>query len=172
MTGVREDQVMAGSSWEKRFMAWGTHELSHEEVRWGVIDLGGGAHLLDDSLVKDHDPGGQGHRLDLVMGDINHGGGQGVMELLKLHPHLCAQRCIKVRERLIKQKDLRLSHQRSPDRHPLSLAARELLWHALKVIAKVQGRERPPRPARGFFGAGTFLIFSPNPMFSRTLMWG
>ena len=48
-------------------------ELRHEQVGRVGIDLFGRADLLQHALVHDHDPVGQRHRLDLVMGDIDRG---------------------------------------------------------------------------------------------------
>ena len=80
-------------------------------------------HLLDPPLVQHHDTVGQGHRLDLVVRHVDHGGVEIVVQLADLHSHVDPQRRVEVRERLVEQEDLRLAHDRPPDRHPLPLPA-------------------------------------------------
>ena len=54
-------------------------ELGHEQVDRSFIEFHRRADLLDDAVLEHHDAVGQRHRLDLVVGDVDHGG---VLELL------------------------------------------------------------------------------------------
>ena len=71
------------------------------------------------------DPLAQGHRLDLVVGDVDGRHTEPVVEPGELAPHRDAELRVEVRERLVHQERLRLAHHRPPHRHSLTLAARE-----------------------------------------------
>src|SRR5579885_718667 len=113
-------------------------EAGDEEVDGMMIELEGRARLLDAAAVQDDDLVGERHRLELVMGDIDHGGAQRLMQLGDLQPHLHAQRRIEVGERLVEQEGLRLAHDGAADRHALALAAGELARLAVEIVGEVQ----------------------------------
>ena len=98
------------------------------------------AALQHDDLV------GHGHGLDLVVGDVDHGRGELLVQPGKLDPHLHAQGGIEVGERLVEQEDLGLADDGAADRDPLALAARQLLGLALQQRAEVQDVGRLGRP--------------------------
>ena len=56
-------------------------EARDEQVARPVIEIQRRPDLLDAAMVQHHDLGGERHRLDLVMGDIDHGGGELAVEL-------------------------------------------------------------------------------------------
>jgi len=62
--------------------------------------------LLDHAGPHHCDAGGQGHRLDLVVRDVADGCTQPLVEALQLDPHLGAQFCIDIGERLVEQETL------------------------------------------------------------------
>jgi hypothetical protein len=88
-----------------------------------VEHLHRGADLFDMAVLHHHDPVGQGHRLDLVMGDIDDRGLHLLVQLLDLGPHLAAQLGVKVRQGLVEQERIRVPHDGAAHRHPLALAA-------------------------------------------------
>ena len=102
------------------------HEVRHEQVGGVVVDLGRGAELLEHAVLQHRNPAREGHRLDLVVGHVDDGRPQGLVEPLDLGAHLDAKLGVEVRERLVEEKELRIAHERSPHRHPLALAAGEL----------------------------------------------
>ncbi len=73
--------------------------------------------------VQHDDPVRHGHRLDLVMGDIQDRGLQPLVKGLDLGPHLDAQLCVKVRQGFVEQKDLGVAHDGAAHRDTLALAA-------------------------------------------------
>src|SRR5207253_2117742 len=83
------------------------------------------SHLLDPPLVQDHDSIGEGHRLDLVVGHVDHGRSELILQAGNLEPGLDPQRGVEVRERLVEKEHLRLARDGAADRHPLPLAARK-----------------------------------------------
>ncbi len=111
-------------------------EAGDEGVGRTAIDLERAADLHDLALVHDADPVAHGHRLDLVMGDVD--GGRA--ELLLLPDQLVAgadaERGVEVRERLVEEEDLGVADDRAPEGDALPLAARE----RVRLAAK-EGRE-------------------------------
>ncbi|MNC44525.1 hypothetical protein D3C75_934360 [compost metagenome] len=61
------------------------------------------------------------------MGDVNRGSFQPAVQLTDLATHLSAQFGIQVRERLVEQEYLRVTHNGPPHRHPLALTTGEIL---------------------------------------------
>ena len=72
------------------------------------------------------DPRRHRHRLDLVVGDIDDGGADALMQPLDLHPHLDAQLGVEIGERFVEQEQQRIAHQSAAHRHALALAAGQL----------------------------------------------
>ncbi|EGE58067.1 hypothetical protein RHECNPAF_35000121 [Rhizobium etli CNPAF512] len=103
-----------------------------------VVDFLRRAQLLDTAVAHDGDAACQRHRLDLVMGDINHCGLEHLMQPLDLGAHLHAQLGVEIGERLVEEEDLRLAHQRAADRDALALAARELARLAIEEVFDLQ----------------------------------
>ena len=68
-----------------------TDEACDEPRLRHVIDLVRRTDLFDLSAIHHDDPVGEGHRLDLVMGDVDGCHRDLLMNLLDLHSHLDAQ---------------------------------------------------------------------------------
>ncbi len=101
-------------------------ERGDEQVaRAAEEDLGDVA-LLDDAVAQDGHAVAQGHRLDLVVGDVDGRRAQPLVQARELGAHRGAQLGVEVRQRLVEQERPRLAHQRAADRDALALAAREL----------------------------------------------
>ncbi|MNL52007.1 hypothetical protein D3C87_1751470 [compost metagenome] len=75
------------------------------------------------SVSHHHDPVGHGHRLDLVVGHVDSGCFQPLMQTLDLDAHLRAELRIEVGKRLIEEKSRWIAHHGAADRDALSLAA-------------------------------------------------
>ena len=97
-------------------------EAGHKEVGRPLIELGGLTHLLDLAVVQKDDLAGHGHGLGLVMGDIDGGGLQRLMEPDQFHPHVFAELGIQVGQGFIQEEDPGLSHHGPAQGHPLPLA--------------------------------------------------
>ena len=91
-----------------------------------LVDLAGRRQLLDDAAMHDGDAVGQGQRLDLVVGDVDHGRREGLVQLLQFDAQLGAKLGVEVGERLVEQEDVDLADQRPADGDALALAAGEL----------------------------------------------
>ncbi len=93
---------------------------------------------LEDPPVAHHcDAMPEGHRLDLIVGDVHGGGAEAGVERGELSAHADPELCVEVRERLVHQERLRLPHDRAAHRYALPLAAgergRPAVEHALEA---------------------------------------
>ncbi len=91
-----------------------------------MVKLHRRADLLHDAVLQHHDPVGKRHRLDLIVGHVDHRGVELVVELADLHAHVHPERRVEIGERLVEQEDRRIAHDGAADRHPLTLAAGKL----------------------------------------------
>jgi hypothetical protein len=96
------------------------------------------------AVMHDNDLVGHGHRLDLVMRDIDGGRLQPLVQFLNLGAHRHAQFCVEVGQRFVEQKHLRIAHDRPAHRHALALAAGELARIPVEQFGKA---ENPCRSA-------------------------
>ena len=88
--------------------------------------------------VQDDDLVGHGHRLDLIVGHVDHRGLQRLVQFGDFLPHAHPQRGVKVRQRLVEQEGRRFAHDGAADGDALALAARKLARAAVKVVGQVQ----------------------------------
>ena len=102
--------------------------------------------LLHDAVVQDDDPLAHGHRLDLVVGDVDKRGLESLVQLENLHSSLDAQLGIEVRQRLVHQKDFWLPDDRPPQGDALPLAAGERLGLAIEERLEPQNLGRFAHP--------------------------
>jgi len=65
------------------------------------------ADLFHDAVMHHHDLVGHGHGFDLIVGDIDRGGLQPLMQFLDFGAHRNPQLGVKVGQRLVEQKHLR-----------------------------------------------------------------
>ena len=101
-------------------------EAGDEQVLRPIIKLERRADLLDQAVMHHHDPIGHGHGLDLVMGDVDGGGLEALVQFLDLGAHGDAQLGVEIRQRLVEQENLRIAHNGAPHRDALALAAGQL----------------------------------------------
>src|SRR6266853_1598063 len=119
-----------------------TDETGDELVRRVVVELERRSGLLDAARVHDDDLVRHGHRLDLVVGDIDRSRLQSLVQRLDLGAHRDAQLGVEVGERLVEQEHLRLSHARASHRDALALAAGELARIAPQVFHEPEDQRR------------------------------
>src|SRR5215472_18905487 len=117
-------------------------EAGDKEIGRPVIEVERGAHLLHIALLHDHDAVGHGHGLELVMGDIDHGGAEPLMQRLDLRTHQNAQLGVEIAERLIEEEDLGVAHDGAAHGDALALAAGELARIALQQGLKAENAYR------------------------------
>ncbi len=113
-------------------------EARDEAVGGGVVDVERAADLFDAAAAQDDDAVGHGHRLDLVMGDVDHRVAELGVEVGDLDAHLQPQFGVEVRERLVEEEDHRLAHDGPADGDALALAAGELAGAAVEQHADLE----------------------------------
>src|SRR6185503_11910026 len=75
---------------------------------------------------------------DLIVGDVDHGGLELLVEASQLGAHRDAQGGVEVGQRFVEQEDLGAAGDRAADRDALALAARELLGQALEQVLDLE----------------------------------
>ena len=119
----------------------GADEAGDEFRLRPVIDIFGGAELVDPAAVHHRDQVGGGHRLGLVVGDVHRGVAVFVVQPPDLEAHLLAQIGVEVGQRLVEQQRLRFHDQRPRQRHALLLAARQFARITLGQYFELGGGE-------------------------------
>ena len=147
-------------------------EAGHEQVLGLVVELHRRAHLLQHAGAHHRHPVAEGHRLGLVVGHVDGGGAEALLDPRDLGAHLHAQLRVEVRQRLVHQERRRVAHDRAAHRHALALAAGEVGGLAVEVLGRGRASSRPPRPSCRSPTESTFASLSAKPMFSRTVMCG
>src|SRR5258705_96195 len=89
----------------------GADEASDEQVCGPLVQFERRAVLFDASRVEHNDLVGHGHGLDLIVGDVDGGGPELLLQLGDFQAHLDAERGVEVRQGLVEQKCLRLAHK-------------------------------------------------------------
>jgi hypothetical protein len=117
-------------------------ETGHEQVGRAVVQRHRRIDLLDDAVLQHHDALAQGHRFDLVVGHVDHGGAQLAVQLRDLGAHAVAQLGIEVGQRLVEQEHRRLAHQRTAQRHTLALATGHRLGQLVHHLGQAQRLRR------------------------------
>ena len=103
-----------------------------------MVDLLRRIELLDDAAVHHRDAVGERQRLDLVVGDVDHGRAELLVQLLELDAQLGAELGVEVGERLVEEEDVDVAHQRPADGDALALAAGQLGGRALQERLDLQ----------------------------------
>ncbi|MNG93382.1 hypothetical protein D3C79_523480 [compost metagenome] len=87
-----------------------------------------------------------GQRLALVMGHVDHGDAQALVDVLDLHLHMFTQLLVERAERFVHQHQLGLEHQRPGQGHALLLATRQLAGVALGEGIELDHVQHPLDP--------------------------
>ena len=112
-----------------------------------MVDLLRRPDLLHPAVVHHGDPVGHGERLFLVVGHVDEGDPHLALDPLELDLHRLPELEIERAERLVQQEGAGIVDQRSRQRHPLLLPARELRRPAFREIRQSDHREQRPHPA-------------------------
>src|SRR5437899_12754048 len=97
-----------------------------------IVQLQRRADLLDSAFVHYHDPVTQSHRFNLIVRHVDDCCCELASNARDLATHLDTELRVEVRERLVEEKDARLTHDRSADGDALALSAGELAWTTLE----------------------------------------
>ncbi|MGZ2505877.1 hypothetical protein ACVINI_006423 [Rhizobium beringeri] len=99
---------------------------------WAVVEIERLADLLDAAGAHDDNLVGHGHRLDLVVGDVNDGRAKALMQLLDLATHGHPQLGVEVGQWLVKEEHFRMAYDGAAHGDALALAAGKLFRQALQ----------------------------------------
>ena len=109
-------------------------ETGNEDRIRGLVEFDRCSDLFDNAIAQDTDPVGQGHGLDLIMGDIDHRRVMhAAMKLGDFQPCGDAQSSIEVRQWFVEEKDLRVANDGAADGDALALTARKLARQPLQI---------------------------------------
>ena len=116
----------------------GADEAGDEDVGGVVVQLARGAHLLQVAVLEHGDTVTHRQGLSLVVGDVHGGHPKLALESGDLRTGLDTQLRIQVRQRLVHEEDLRVTHDGAAHGHALTLAAGQCLRLALQVLRQAQ----------------------------------
>ena len=106
-----------------------------------LVDLDRDRDLLDDAAVHDRDPVGHRQRLLLVVGDVDEGDADLLLDPLQLELQALAELQVERPERLVEQQHLREVDDRAGERDALLLAAGELVGLAVRLVGEPDALE-------------------------------
>ena len=120
-------------------------EARHERRVGTLVDVFGRSDLLDAPGVHDDDAIGHGHRLDLIVRDIDRRVVEFVVQPADFEAHVAAQIGVEIGQWLIQQQNVGLRRQRPRERDPLLLAAGQFGGIALGLRPKLRRVEQRRR---------------------------
>ena len=109
-----------------------------EQVGRIIVQVLRGIDLLDEAVLHNDDAGAHGHSLGLVVGNVDEGGLQTLVQLGDLGAHLRAQLRVQVGQRFVQQEDLRLTDDGAAQGDTLTLTAGQSLRLAVEQVLDVQ----------------------------------
>ncbi len=122
-------------------------EIGHEHGCRTVVDLLRRTDLLDTALIHDGNAVGHRHRLELVVGDVDSGRIDPVVQFAQFAAHQPAKLGIERTQRLVHQKRLGTPNDGAAERHPLPIAAGEAADAAVQEMIDPQQPRRLPDAA-------------------------
>ena len=131
-------------------------EIGHEGVLRSLVKIAGGAELLELPVIEDGDAVREGQGLFLIVGHIDGGDGQILLELSDFGAYLLADLGVQVGEGLVEQKHVRIENQGARQGHTLLLTARELTGIPFFEARQIDQRQRVVH-LLGNFPMGCFL---------------
>ena len=121
-------------------------EVGHERRGGMVVDGARGIALHEAPVVDDRDAVRHGQRLALVVGDVDGGHAELLVQVPELDLHVVTELLVERRQRLVHEQDPGLEDDGPSQRHPLLLTAGELVDAPLGEPVELHGRERTLHP--------------------------
>ena len=103
-----------------------TNEVGHKAVVWLVVELPRRADLSNGGVPHNNDFIRDGQRFFLIVGHIDHGQPEVLLNGTDVLTHLAPKLCIQIRQRLVEKQNLRLKHQGARNCDTLLLPAGQL----------------------------------------------
>ena len=116
----------------------GAQKAGDEAVERFVVDVQRRVALLDEAVGHNDDAVAEGHRLFLVVGDVDRGGLEPVVQALEFGASGDAELGVEVGQRLVEQEGRGVADDGPPQRDALALAAREGLGLAVEQLRDAQ----------------------------------
>ena len=137
---LAEWQVQSGRSQRagKEVHCRRADEAGDEQIGGPLVKLVGRTDLLRNPAAHDHHPVTERHGLGLVVRHVDGRGAQPPLKPGDLATHLDPQFGIEVRQRLVHQESLGVTHDCPTHRHPLPLAAGQLRGLAVENVGQVK----------------------------------
>jgi len=130
--------VLLGEAYGEEVHLRGADESGNEQIGGIVVEVLGGVNLLDETVLHNYDAGTHGHSFGLVVGNIDEGGLQALMELGDLSSHLNAQLGVEVGKRFVHKEDLGLTNDGAAERNALSLTTGKSLGLTVEQVLDVE----------------------------------
>ncbi len=157
LTRVRLEQEVAEAQPARPVPATGRVDLGIHQVRHAeevghvgigglVVDLLGGTELHDPPVVHDRQAVGHRQRLFLIVGDVQEGDADLLLQGAELDLEVAAELGVERAERLVQQQHRRAQDERPRQRDALLLAARELVRASLLEPGQLHQLERLGHP--------------------------
>lgn len=156
--GKPDGPIYLGHITVEKIHGRGADETGDEHIVGFVVEIEGFIDLQNVPLFHDADTIAHGHGLDLVVGDINHGGPEAGMELADLGPHGDAHFGVEVGKGFIEEKDLGIADDGATDGDALALTTGEGLGLAVEKFFDAEDGGGLLHAA-GNFLLGLFLKF-------------
>ena len=109
-----------------------------EQIHGPLVDVHRRVDLLNDAAIQHDDALPERHRLDLIVRDVDHRRAERAMQPRDLGARRGSQLRIEIRQRLVEQEHLRMTHQRAAERDALALAAGELPRQSVHELRQLQ----------------------------------
>ena len=119
-------------------------EAGDEQVHGLVVEFLGRRYLLQRALAHHRHTVAHGHGLDLVVGHVDRGHSELVLQAADLGTHLHAELGVQIGERLVHEKGLRLAHDGAPHGDALALATGEGARLAIQEVLQTEHLRRVP----------------------------
>ena len=116
----------------------GADEPRDADIGRAVVELLRRAELEDLPVHHHRDPVRHGHRLDLVVGDVEESRSKPAIQRGDLGARLQAHLRVEIGERFVEQEGGWLAYHRTPERHTLSLAAGELSGPPVEQMGDIE----------------------------------
>ena len=171
MSPIGSDSFVPSTVAGRKFIGGEPMKPGHEQVDRLLVELAGRVDLLEQALAQHRHPVAERHGLDLVVGDVDGGDAERVLDAGDLGAHLAAQLGVEVRERLVEQEGVGVAHEGPAHGHPLALAARELRRLAVEELGQLEHLGRPLHPLVDLV-VGVLRRRSGKAMFSYTVRCG
>mmetsp|Transcript_4591 Transcript_4591/g.7241 ORF Transcript_4591/g.7241 Transcript_4591/m.7241 type:complete len:237 (-) Transcript_4591:163-873(-) len=116
------------------------YETGNKAVVWIAVEIKRRAHLLNTAIAQHHNFVCHGHCFDLIVGHIDHGGANFLVQAGDFYAHVDAQFGVEVGQWFVKQEDFGATDNGSANSHTLPLTTGERFRFALEVLVKLQNR--------------------------------